>query len=220
MKPALPQPAYRIELLERFTSVNDIDLALNNLADYLAKENYERALTDLLEHPLTLELALSGIRDSVPLTSWIFEDFPTSPSVYDASIASKLLNHLSLFFVFHEVPVPVPGIEDNREAFSRLHHLVTATPQLLYALSALQFGDEQGERVELDDDDSLFFIKIKKGRKKRSKRGANEQASRSKATLDPRILPEFGILTPRSRKEAEEAVSTVLTGVKMIIEVR
>ncbi|KAG6839283.1 hypothetical protein C0991_004136, partial [Blastosporella zonata] len=211
--PALLQPGDRVQL---FTSVDEIEVALNDLADYLTKENYQSVLTDLVEHPLVIELVLSGIRDSVPLTSWIFEDFPTSINTYKASIASKLLNHLSLFFVFH--PVPITEIQDTRETFTGIHRLIITTPEVLSALSALQFEQEQGEYEEQDHENSMF-IKIKtKGQKKRPKRGGNKPARRSKVTLDSRILSKYGISTPLGREETDEAISKVLAHVKNILK--
>ncbi|KAG6816263.1 hypothetical protein H0H87_007344 [Tephrocybe sp. NHM501043] len=216
MKPPVPsQSAYHVELLSEpsnFRSVDNLEIALNDLADYLTQKNYERVLTDLLEYPLATELVLSSIHDSLPLKQWILEDFPKSSSAYDASFASKLLNHLSMFFTFQSLPT----IDEND--FINIIPRVAATPKLLSFLASLHFGIDQEERsIAQEDVESMPHYFKAKTKQKQSRRGANKQVVR--AHIDPKIMSDSKITTPRSREECDEAISKVLSNTKGTLDV-
>ncbi|KAG6919462.1 hypothetical protein DXG01_005721 [Tephrocybe rancida] len=215
--PILPQPAYRVDLLEscNLATIEDIKGAMDDLGECLTKENYQRALEGLLNRPLTVALILSGIPDSVPLNTWILDDFPQSPSAYNASIASKLTNHLSQFYAFQDLPI-IRG-----DAIASLHRQVVATPQLLSILSTMHFVGNQGESQEghgFEDDEELpHFFKIKtKGQKKRPKRGVKPPTPLS--NNDYKLLNDSGISTPCSREESDKAILVVLAKAKGILQ--
>ncbi|KNZ80017.1 TPR and ankyrin repeat-containing protein 1 [Termitomyces sp. J132] len=211
----LQRSAYGIDFSDprHFTSPKDIQNALEGLARYLTKDNFARVLEDLLfEKALAIELVLAGLPDSLPLNVWIIKNFPATFIEYDASIASKILLRLSLFFIFHRL-----GIDS--ELLSRYHRDVEATPKLLSTLSSLHFGDDQsGNDVEEDVDPNPHFFKIKaRGKTKRSRQVANAlMLSNSKS--DTKILSDFSFAIPHNQEEVEEVRSQVIANAKSILQ--
>ncbi|KAG5636545.1 hypothetical protein H0H81_007675 [Sphagnurus paluster] len=191
-----------------FASLEDVEAALSELEQLLHKDNYLHVIEDLLDSPLAVELVLS-------------DTFPTSHSAYNASIASKLLLHLSaFFFIFH--PPALFQSEATQQLISLYHRGVMATPKLLDALSSMDFEKPDAEVEDADEDEesipNFFKVKVKvKKPKIRSKQNIGK-VSASKTLANLKLLADFHIPIPHDHCEADHAIAKILADAKSILQ--
>ncbi|KAG5646925.1 hypothetical protein DXG03_002001 [Asterophora parasitica] len=212
--------AFRQDLfnLSSFASPDDVATALSELTEILNQSNLIRVVEDLLDQPLAVELVLSSLPASTPLSAWILDSFPVIASHYNLSIVSKLLPRLSTFFVFQ------PSLGWGRstdELIASYHRSVDATPKLLTALSRMSFDtpvDIDVVDVDADDDyESMKFFKVKTKRQKKAKQ-INTRTTASQQASDVKLLREFSIPLPRDAHEVNVEMSKILANARAILE--
>lgn len=216
--------AYCTKLLQPnlFTCTNDIDNALIEFEGVLNQSNYAAVLDGLFDDPLNIELILSGkyifkpfnhmswyilppgLSNSTPLTTWILESFPNQLGAFQTSLASKLLQRLSVFFLFP----PTPFLHDVQRVMAENHHLVSLAPVILRSLSEMTFDEDQVS-------ESPKLTKAKPSQKKL------KQAKRlnAKRVVDAKPFEVFKKPIPDNRRDAEKTVSNIMATLKTILEV-
>ncbi|GLB36677.1 putative uvrD-like helicase C-terminal domain [Lyophyllum shimeji] len=217
--PMLPRkPVCRADLFEpsSFTHPEDIKSALAELESLITRENFTPVLEDLFDQPLVLELILSGLPHTSALVSWILESFPSTCSAYCASIVSKLLPRISVFFMFQ--PLPLIDSRTASDYVSRYHRKVDITPKLLALLSSMTF-EEESKDIDVDEDDISYFVKVKpnQSQRKRLKR-TNGRPTLSRILQDLELLENYGLPYPCNRQEADILISKVLADAKANLE--
>ncbi|RDB28998.1 TPR and ankyrin repeat-containing protein 1 [Hypsizygus marmoreus] len=202
--------AMRLHLFDPYIlkSRQDIANALKEFEDIVNEANFVPILEDLLEQeqPLVIELILSGVSEAKPLTSWIIKRFPVSPESLDGSFASKLVSRLSVFFLFH--PLPLSGGLSDFVTSSDRHRLVSTASKALSILSAMIFKDQEEREVRAR---SKYRGKYQKVSKQESQRT-------TKNLVDLKVLEDHLISVPSSQSDADSAMLTVLHYVKTSLE--
>jgi hypothetical protein len=141
-----------------------------------------------------------------PLCDWIIDRFPTSAKSFESSMASKLLQSMSLFFIFLDYSFP----EEVFGSIKQHRRLVELGAPVLQALVPLldSKDDPFGENNVAEG--ASFKVKSNTQRKnKRTKR----------PIMDETPFQGLQISVPASREEAEALASSVLADQKIALQV-
>lgn len=148
-----------------------------------------------------------GVTESTPLREWMLEKFPNTPDTFSTSLARKVLNELSLFFLFP----PIPMFEAT--SMHSRYQAVQATPRVLETLKSMAFVD--GDDHSFVQDAGSVKVKPKSQKKVRQAK----QAART-PSVDPEPFNSLGVPVPSCRDDAKEVALTILASQKSILDVR
>jgi hypothetical protein len=145
----------------------------------------------------------------------IMKDFPTKYQEYPASIASKLLDNLSMYFV--TLPVAEPLAMDVSRDISRHRGFVEGALPALYSLSTMKFAsaesfEDETDLFEVESDDG--FVKKKLPQKLRKR---NRQKARTAVDTSP--FMRLGVVVPLTNEAAASLSTYILTELKKALSV-
>ncbi|KAJ6577097.1 hypothetical protein B0H10DRAFT_1963249 [Mycena sp. CBHHK59/15] len=190
-----PEPRYPAHMFDALTSLEAVERVAAEFEALLytnsATNGSEYILEDLIarEKPEVVRLVLSCINPH-----WALSRFPTTPDAFNASVARKILSHLSVFFQFTPASVidlsdeerPVGERADKRRAYYR--QLVKDAPE--------------GVRMS-----------------QKQMKQARRAAAKLNAPLDPAPFERLEIPVPETREEVEVAVKDILENQEAVLEV-
>ncbi|KAJ7671947.1 hypothetical protein B0H17DRAFT_1208872 [Mycena rosella] len=198
MPPTPPKRCYPSDFFGALTSLQDVERVAIEFEDLLF-DNVEDA-------DFILEDLVSSIDEA-----WILNRFPRTPDDFSASLAHKILSHLSVYFQFTPTRVidgpdeerPVEERPDKRRAYYR--QLVKDAPEALAALAT---------RLSHDDPAPSANTKMSQKQMKQARRAA----AKAKAPLDPAPFERLDIAVPQTREEADAAVTDILANQEAVLE--
>ncbi|TFK38654.1 hypothetical protein BDQ12DRAFT_96280 [Crucibulum laeve] len=200
---------YRNDLFDPKNLANhkSIENTLFEFEGVLNENSFEQVLNDLFDQRYVVELILSNLSESTPLSTWILERFPLTSNAFIASFCSKILSKLALFFIFP--PLEFPS-EDIKELMKSHYKTVTYAPAVLQSLLAMSFAEEGSQ---LDESPRHAKVKAKGQRKAKQAQRISE-----KRAVDAKPFLALDMLVPNNHQEATEAAAKVLASLKSILE--
>ncbi|KAH9931249.1 uncharacterized protein B0H18DRAFT_1116412 [Fomitopsis serialis] len=173
-----------------------LEVAMGDLENNLARTaNVDGIVEDLLSIPCLLEFALASLSDTAAhkLSDGIFEALPIEASLFSASLGCRVLQRLSLFFVFLSYPSPA----DIPDGILMEHHSVERAKRLLHILAQHLF--ESSGRTGGP---------VRGSKKQKAKQQVQRPAPMP--TLDSKVFNDLGIEVPSNRNEALAVAASVI----------
>ncbi|KAF7340238.1 UvrD-like helicase ATP-binding domain-containing protein [Mycena venus] len=195
------KPSYRSDLFDAsaLTSIDAVENAVNEFSAIVNESNLERVLDGVIvnEPPTVVRLVLSSLSEDLVMSC-----FPTTAEGFGASLAWKILSHLSVLFLFAQ---SVPALHEKH------HDLVKEAPKVLTTLTSKQFVG--GSELDLATD-------IKKGKTTSQKRAkiARRIAAQTKNAVDSTPFEHLNIPIPETPDEVDKCVQIVLATQRSILE--
>ncbi|OJA12527.1 hypothetical protein AZE42_07157, partial [Rhizopogon vesiculosus] len=194
----------------------------------LAATGLQAVVDHLLSIPEVFAYIISGISNvllSAPpvltLTVWdrcddiisqIMTDFPTKSQEYPSSLASKVLDSLSMYFL----AFPVESLETEvLRDISRNRGFIEGALPVLCALNTMSFTNEKSFEEDInvyDVDPNDGFIKLKVSQKTQKR---NRQKPR--ATINTALFFKFGVTVPHTSEAAISLTIGILAELKEIL---
>lgn len=143
------------------------------------------------------------------LISQIMTDFPTKYQEYPASIASKLLDNLSMYFL--TLPVESLAMEVSRD-ISRHRGFVEGALPALYSMSTMKFAsagsfEDEIDLFDVESDDGFVKKKVPQKLRKRNRQKAH-------TAIDTSPFVRLGVVVPLTSEAAASLSTYILTELK------
>ncbi|KAG1800254.1 P-loop containing nucleoside triphosphate hydrolase protein [Suillus plorans] len=143
------------------------------------------------------------------MISQIMTDFPTKSQEYPASIARKMLDNLSMYFL--TLPVESLATDVSRD-ISRHRGFIERALPVLCALNTMKFTgagsfEDEIDLFDVDFDDEFFKKKVPQKMRKRNRPKAH-------AAIDTSLFVRLGVVVPLTSKAAASLSIHILAGLK------
>jgi hypothetical protein len=151
------------------------------------------------------------------IISQTMADFPANSQDYPSSLASKMLDSLSMYFL--ALPVESLATEVSRD-ISRHRGFIEGALPVLCALSTMTFTNENLSEDDTDlydvesDDEIIIKVKVKVSQKARKR---NRQKPR--ASVDASLFVKLGLIVPHTSEAATLLSISLLAHLKDILSV-
>ncbi|KAI0935696.1 hypothetical protein AcV5_004043 [Taiwanofungus camphoratus] len=188
-----------------------LEVAISELDGFLSipAADPQRLVDALLPIPHGFEFAISAINNTafLILSSWIMNQFPTTPDAYASSLGSQLLSRFSLYLHFLSVPSAI----DAPKSLGDCRRSVGLAARALQALCSQSFSG--GSAADEPVVDAEFKIAKRQSQLKR------KQMKRARSnTIDMKPFNDIGENVPHTREEADIVAMKILNSQKDILE--
>lgn len=151
------------------------------------------------------------------MISQIMSDFPATSQEYPSSIASKMLDSLSMYFL--ALPVQSLPTEVSRD-ISRHRGFIEGALPALSALNTMLFSNDKSfeddiNLYDVEPDDGLI-IKVKVSQKMRKRK----LRQKPRATVDTSLFVKLGVPVPHTSEAATSLSVVILAELNGILSVR
>ncbi|PPQ98968.1 hypothetical protein CVT24_003464 [Panaeolus cyanescens] len=197
---------YRSDLFLNLASEEQVSDALNEFGAALNSNNFHLVIDDILSQPSILELVLSNISSEIPLTEWMVANFPPDGKSFLDSLASKVLDRLSTFFLVRRSSQTLPS-GNPREVAT----FVSQAPQVFRALFAMTFVDELESPISLRPQMSTKSKANSQRQQKRLKKLSNNIQHED-------VLRKANISIPQDKSDATDIAESILTRLRHMYE--
>ncbi|OAX33885.1 hypothetical protein K503DRAFT_786167 [Rhizopogon vinicolor AM-OR11-026] len=225
--PLIQQTMLNLLSKDRIVDAAGLRAAIDALST-LAATGLRALVEQLLSTPEVFAYVISGISDillsappALTLTVWdrcddlisqIMSNFPTKSQEYHSSLASKVLDSLSMYFL--ALPVESLPTEVSRD-ISRNRGFIEGALPVLCELNTMTFANENSfeediNLYDVDPDDG--FIKLKVSQKTRKR---NRQKPR--ATINTALFVKLGVTVPHTSEAATLLTIAILVELKEIL---
>ncbi|OJA13247.1 hypothetical protein AZE42_12316, partial [Rhizopogon vesiculosus] len=139
-------------------------------------------------------------------------DFPTKSQEYPSSLASKVLDIMSMYFL--ALPVESQATKISRD-ISRNRGFVEGALPVLCALNIMTFANEKSfeediNLYDVDPDDGFIKLKVSQKTQKRNRQ-------KPRATINTSLFVKLGVTVPHTSEAATSLTITILAELKEIL---
>ena len=149
------------------------------------------------------------------MISHIMADFPATSQEYPSSIASKMLDSLSMYFL--ALPVQSLATEISRD-ISRHRGFIEGALPALSALNTMSFSNDKPfeddiNLYDIEPDDGIIKVKVSQKMRKRKLR------QKPRATVDTSLFVKLGVPVPHTSEAATSLSIVILAELNGILSV-
>ncbi|KAG2070627.1 hypothetical protein BDR04DRAFT_1099616 [Suillus decipiens] len=204
-----------LDLLSKDQIVNEAGLraALYHLDTILRSgaTGLQATVKHMLSSPYVFAYIISVWDRCEAMISQIMTDFPTNSQEYSASIASKMLDSLSMYFL----ALPVESLAEVSRDISHHRGFIDSASPVLRVLSTMKFAsatsfEDETDLFDVESDDGFIKKKVPQKIRKRNRQKAH-------APIDTSPFVRLGVAVPPTSEAAASLSSYVLAELRNIL---
>jgi len=210
-RPLVQQTMLDLLSKDRIVDAAGLRAAINALST-LAPTELQAVVEHLLSVPEVFAYVISVWDRCDDMISQIMSDFPTKSQEYPSSLASKVLDSLSMYFL--ALPVECLPTEVSRD-ISRNRGFIEGALPVLCALNTMTFANEKSfeediNLYDVDPDDGFIKLKVSQKTQKRNRQ-------KPRATINTALFVKLGVTVPHTSEAATLLTIAILVELKEIL---